>query len=270
MPAETPFGPVATAYSAFRPGYPRRLFDRILAAVPPDRRRCAMDLGAGTGQSARPLLQWFERVIAVEADPRMAEELRRAEPGIEVRNTTAEECGQPPESLDLVTSATAFYWMDGARVLANAARWLRPGGVLAVYRYHIQQGPPEVRAIFDRELTGNWMPFRHPRLLDHGYTRRTLAASAFSNFETHTFGHVIPMTVADILGFIRSTSYGGAYMRTLAHPEAYLRGLEAEFTGAFSGAQSLPITFPVELYLAKKPQEHASRAFFYLLSSVSS
>ena len=104
MASETPFGPVASAYSAFRPAYPQKLYDIIFAAVPPDRRRCAMDLGAGTGQSASPLLQWFERVIAVEADPRMAEELRRAEPRIEVRVITAEECPQPPESLDLVTS----------------------------------------------------------------------------------------------------------------------------------------------------------------------
>jgi SAM-dependent methyltransferase len=253
MSPETPFGPVASAYSAFRPTYPRQLYDIILAAVPPERRLCAMDLGAGTGQSARPLLEWFERVIAVEADARMAEELRRCEPRIEVRVSTAEECQQPPESLDLVTSATAFYWMDGALVLANAARWLRPGGVLAIYRYHIQRGPSAVRAIFDRELTGNWMPFRHPRLLDHDYTRRTLAASPFSSFETHAFEHVIPMTVADILGFIRSTSYGGAYMRALADPEAYLRGLEAEFARAFAGARSVPVTFPVELYLARKP-----------------
>lgn len=253
MPAETPFGPVAPAYSAFRPSYPQRLYDLILVAVPPGRRRCAMDLGAGTGQSAWPLLQWFERVIAVEADPRMAAELRKAEPRIEVRVTSAEECQQPPESLDLITSATAFYWMDGARILANAAHWLRPGGALAAYRYHIQQGPPAVRTIFDRELEGNWMPFRHPRLLDHDYTSRTLAASPFAAFHTHTFGHVIPMTVADILGFIRSTSYGGGYMRTLADPAAYLRGLETEFTRAFAGAPSLPVTFPVELYLARKP-----------------
>jgi len=253
MSSETPFGPVASAYSAFRPTYPQKLYEIILAAVPPDRRRCAMDLGAGTGQSAWPLLQWFERVIAVEADPRMAAELRSSQPRIEVCIGTAEECEQPPESLDLVTSATAFYWMDGGRVLANAARWLRPGGVLAIYRYHIQQGPPAVRAIFDRELEGNWMPFRHPRLLDHDYTRLTLTASPFSRFDTHTFDHVMPMTVADILGFIRSTSYGGAYMRTLADPEAYLRGLETEFTHSFAGAASVPVTFPVELYCARKP-----------------
>jgi hypothetical protein len=61
------------------------------------------------------------------------------------------------------------------------------------------------------------------------------------------------MTVADILGFIRSTSYGGGYMRTLADPEAYLRGLETEFTRAFAGARSLPVTFPVELHVARKP-----------------
>jgi SAM-dependent methyltransferase len=253
MFSQTPFGPVASAYSAFRPTYPRRLYDIILAAVPPDRRRCAMDLGAGTGQSVRPLLEWFERVIAVEADARMAEELRRSDPRIEVRVSTAEECEQPPETVDLLTSATAFYWMDGARVLANAVRWLPPGGVLAIYRYHIQKGPPAVRAIFDRELTGNWMPFRHPRLLDHDYTRRTLADSAFANFETHTFDNVLPMTVGDILGFIRSTSYGGAYLRALVNPEAYLRGLEEEFIRAFAGAPAVPVVFPVELYLARKP-----------------
>lgn len=254
MLLRTPFGPAAAAYRTFRPSYPLELYETILRVLPPGRRACAMDLGAGAGQSARPLLEWFERVIAVEADSRMAAQLAGSEPRIEVRVSSAEECEQSSASVDLVTSATAFYWMDGPRVLANVARWLRPGGALALYRYHIQQGPPAVGAIFERELNGHWLPFRHPRLFDLDYTRRTLAASpVFSDFETHTLQRVIPLRVSDIIGFIHSTSYGGGYLRVLLDPEAYLRGLEAEFTAAFAGAGSVHVTFPLELYLARRP-----------------
>jgi 16S rRNA A1518/A1519 N6-dimethyltransferase RsmA/KsgA/DIM1 with predicted DNA glycosylase/AP lyase activity len=62
------FGQAADTYSAFRLDYPSALFDRILMFLPPERRKCAMDLGAGTGKATITLATHFWRVIAIEPD----------------------------------------------------------------------------------------------------------------------------------------------------------------------------------------------------------
>ncbi|MGH9758333.1 MAG: hypothetical protein ACRD4M_11395, partial [Candidatus Acidiferrales bacterium] len=72
------YGRVAGEYVSYRPEYPLEVFDRILAAIPPNRRGLAMDLGAGTGKAALILSPHFAKLIAVEADPLMAEKLRGA------------------------------------------------------------------------------------------------------------------------------------------------------------------------------------------------
>jgi SAM-dependent methyltransferase len=52
--------------------------------------------------------------------------------GVEVRDGTAEAIGLGDESAGAVTVAQAFHWFDGPRALAEIARVLRPGGVLAL------------------------------------------------------------------------------------------------------------------------------------------
>lgn len=47
------FGLAAEEFQRYRPDYPPELFEHILSWVPGEHRDCAMDLGAGTGKSAR-------------------------------------------------------------------------------------------------------------------------------------------------------------------------------------------------------------------------
>jgi trans-aconitate methyltransferase len=254
MPAafEPKFGQAADEFQRFRPEYPAALFERIVREVPPDRRNCAMDLGAGTGKVTRELVAHFQQVIPVEPDPQMAEKIREQFPGVALRIATAEEFSAPPASADLITIGTAFHWMDGPRVLANAATWLRAGGILAVFDLPFPTMPDPVRVIAKKELKERWAAFRDTRLNKAGRRQDVVrAAAGLRVLEESKFANIVPMSASDLTGFCRSTSYGSAYARSLADPEGYWRELESRFHAAWPDGM-IPVDFSPTLILAKK------------------
>jgi SAM-dependent methyltransferase len=249
---KTQFGLAADEYSVFRPEYPAELFQRILAAVPPDCRGRAMDLGAGTGKSTRALTEYFAEVIAVEPDALMAEKLCASVQKAMVRVGTAEEAQQEPASVDLVTVITALHWMNVPRVIAKVEEWLRPGGILAVSGSEFPRTPDPIRAIIRQEFEHHWDCFRDDRLRRKEFPQSIVRAAAVLRvFEESTIPYALPLTPHEFAGFCRSTSYGNAYGRSLADPEAYWRELESRFRQAWP-QERLDVTFSLWLILAKK------------------
>ena len=125
------FGAAASAYAEHRPGYAEAA---VRWAVDPvrDRRPVRVaDLGAGTGKLTATLVSLGAEVIAVEPDPRMLAELRRAMPAARSVPGSAEEIPLPDASLDAVLAGQAMHWFDMDRALPEIARVLTPGGVLA-------------------------------------------------------------------------------------------------------------------------------------------
>jgi len=68
-------GVAATAYAEHRPDYAQAAVGRALEPAPGPR---VLDLGAGTGKLTATLVALGVEVIAVEPDPAMLTELRRA------------------------------------------------------------------------------------------------------------------------------------------------------------------------------------------------
>ena len=125
------FGAAASAYAEHRPGYAEAA---VRWAVDPvrDRRPVRVaDLGAGTGKLTATLVSLGAEVIAVEPDPRMLAELRRAMPAARSVPGSAEEIPLPDASLDAVLAGQSMHWFDLDRALPEIARVLEPGGVLA-------------------------------------------------------------------------------------------------------------------------------------------
>ncbi|MFD5461787.1 class I SAM-dependent methyltransferase [Kitasatospora sp. NPDC127059] len=126
------FGAAAAAYAEHRPDYAHAAVRWALEAVPgAPRRPRVLDLGAGTGKLTAALVALGAEVIAVEPDPAMLGELRRALPDVRALAGSAEAVPLPDGSVDAVLAGNAMHWFDMAVAGPELARVLVPGGVLA-------------------------------------------------------------------------------------------------------------------------------------------
>jgi SAM-dependent methyltransferase len=136
------FGTDAERYDRARPSYPGALVDRIVAASPgPD----VLDVGCGTGISARLFQAAGCRVLGVDPDDRMASVARQG--GLEVEVAKIEDWDSAGREFDAVIAAQAWHWVDPVAGAAKAAQVLRPGGRLSVF-WNAAQLPPELTAAF--------------------------------------------------------------------------------------------------------------------------
>ena len=92
-----------------------------------------VDLGSGSGLSSRWAASWAGSVVGVEPnrDMRAIAESRPV-PGVSFRTGLSHDTGLPDRSADVVLAVQAMHWMEPGPTLAEVARVLRPGGVLAV------------------------------------------------------------------------------------------------------------------------------------------
>lgn len=127
------FGAIATSYAQHRPDYPEQAvawaLESLSGSAP------VVDLAAGTGKLTEAMLRCgipAAAVLAVEPDDGMRAELSRRLPEIAVRPGSAEQIPAEDGTVDAVLVGQAFHWFEPDRALAEIARVLRPGGVLAV------------------------------------------------------------------------------------------------------------------------------------------
>jgi SAM-dependent methyltransferase len=122
------FGAAATAYAEHRPDYAQTAVRWALERAPGSR---VLDLGAGTGKLTATLVSLGAEVIAVEPDPAMLTELRRALPTVRALPGSAEAVPLPDASVDAVLAGNAMHWFVMNVAGPEIARVLEPGGILA-------------------------------------------------------------------------------------------------------------------------------------------
>jgi ubiquinone/menaquinone biosynthesis C-methylase UbiE len=128
------FGGVAGAYAAARPAYPAELYER-LEELAGRRLEGALvaDVGAGTGIAARQLRDRGARVIAIDPSEGMLAELAASSPGIWAVLGNGNALPLRDRSVDFVTYAQAWHWVDPERAVPEFRRVLRPGGTFAAW-----------------------------------------------------------------------------------------------------------------------------------------
>lgn len=132
------FGDDAASYDRFRPAYPRKLLEQIVANATPG--RPILEIGAGTGKATKALLALGHSVVALEPDRRMAARLAVNCPPARMRieHVELEAAALGFETFDLAVAAQAWHWVDRSVAYDRVADALVPGGALALIWHHPQ------------------------------------------------------------------------------------------------------------------------------------
>ena len=92
----------------------------------------ALDIGAGTGKLTRVLAARYARVIALEPGDELRAILAAQVPCAEALAGVAERIPLADGGVDAVFAGQSFHWFANDVAVAEIARVLRPGGVLAM------------------------------------------------------------------------------------------------------------------------------------------
>lgn len=119
-----------------RPPYPAEVFN-ILAGLVKDELH-VLDVGCGTGNLARRLIERVERIDAVDFSQHMIEQGKRLpngrHPGLRWLYGRVEDVALDPP-YGLVTAGESLHWMDWNIVLPRFYEVLVPGGFLAIIEH---------------------------------------------------------------------------------------------------------------------------------------
>lgn len=215
MKFEDHFSALAETYLKYRPTYPSVLFE-YLASICNDHKQ-AWDCGTGNGQAARFLTEHFDNVFATDASK---EQLAQTSdhPKIMFKNEPAEKVSLINESTDLVTVATAVHWFNFEKFYAEVKRVLKPGGIIAVWGYHLFSITPGVDKLlikYYKEILNNYWPEQF-HFVDSRYADLPFP---FAELIPPNFEMITDWDLNQVAGFLDSWSGTKIYLqKTGNHP----------------------------------------------------
>jgi SAM-dependent methyltransferase len=128
------FGLDPAAYDSARPGHAPRAYDILVERCGLAAGTRVLEVGPGTGQATRRLLDLGARILALEPDPALAAYLEATlGAGIEIRVAALEDAELEAAGYDLAVAASSFHWVDEEVGLARLFAALRPGGWIALW-----------------------------------------------------------------------------------------------------------------------------------------
>jgi SAM-dependent methyltransferase len=247
------FDGVAELYDRIRPRYPAALFAELFSRIPahPD----VIEVGPGTGQATRSLLERGARVTAVELGPHLAKLLRRnlgSRQDLEIIVSSFETVDLPRHSFDAVVAATAYHWVTAPDNLERPSELLRPGGWLTLIdTVHVAAATDHgfferVQPIYDRYgKTEGYLP---PPAPDHATNQLLTGLERSALYEkTALFRYRWDQTyeTADFADLLRSYSTSQA-MEADAR-EALITEISACIDGEFNGRVTRPLVITLTM-----------------------
>jgi SAM-dependent methyltransferase len=232
------FDRAAVEYERARPGYPPGVLDVLPLADDAE----VLDLGAGTGKLTRVLTQRYRRVVAVEPLDGMRAILEQVVPAAESMPGSAELIPLPDGSVDGVFAGQAFHWFSNDEAVAEIARVLRPGGVLAlIWNEPVDPSPlPEPYRAYLHTLHAPALAAVQsgPSLSE------TLAPGPFGELQEANAEHEQVQDRAGVLAFAQSVSW--VAHRPEEEREQIMRDLDALLpAGPFTFRMSAGVTWAV-------------------------
>jgi SAM-dependent methyltransferase len=204
------FDGLADLYDRFRPDYPEAAISYLVA-------RCRLkpgcrlvDVGCGTGISARQFTAFGLNVIGIEPNVdmrRQAEQVVVPTGGLapDYRVGKAEATGLPEAAADVVLAAQAFHWFDAEPALQEFLRILKPGGWLALIWNERDRRDPFTREY--GQILQQHSVSASADASQSDYGQHLLRCPYYTNRERVEFPHGQELDFDSLLGRCFSTSF---------------------------------------------------------------
>ncbi len=232
----------SASYAEFRPRYPAALFAWL--ARLPTARGMAWDVATGSGQAATMLAAHFERVIASDASVAQLRARSRAS-GVYYLAEQGEVSAVRSRRADLVTVAQGYHWLDHPRFHAEVDRVLVPGGAFAVWCYGVLHVDPDIEAAMARFYDGTvgaYWPKERVHV-EQGYRHYEIP---IAEVPAPPLSIESRLTLPQLLGYVRSWSAVGRYMKANGHDPVPALGEQlAEHWG--DPARPRPVVWPIAM-----------------------
>jgi ubiquinone/menaquinone biosynthesis C-methylase UbiE len=205
----------AESYDRYRPHPPDALLELLTRLAGVERPALVVDLGSGTGLSARAWTGRADRVVGIEPDDAMRAVAEERGCGVEYVAAGASATGLPDGCADIVTCSQSLHWMELEPTFAEVGRILPSGGVFAAYDYDMTPlVDPEIDSAFDevangavalRQTTGRISPWTaRPAHMKREHLAAMRASGAF-HYVRELVLHSVEQGDADrLLGLVRS------------------------------------------------------------------
>jgi ubiquinone/menaquinone biosynthesis C-methylase UbiE len=202
------FSKHSRVYAAFRPTYPKELYDFIFSHT--QQREAALDCATGNGQVAGYLANHFSRVYATDISKQQIEQAAPVS-NIIYSVSPAEKTPFENHTFDLITVGQAIHWFNRTEFYDEVKRVGKPGAVLAVWGYSLLTINPEIDVLisdFYFNVVGTyWDDAR--RLVEQRYQTIDFP---FEEFSAPEFFINVRWTIEHLHGYLESWSATQRYI----------------------------------------------------------
>jgi SAM-dependent methyltransferase len=226
------FTGLSERYAQHRPSYPAAAVDCIIDHCALGQRSLMLDVGCGTGISARLFAGRGMRVIGVEPNAEMraaAEAVPSGNPArVAYQAGTAEDTGLPAGIADAVLAAQSFHWFQSEAAMREFHRLLKPEGwAILMWNQRDEHDPftAAYGAIIRSTREGAVVEGRD----EQQYGMVLLESPLFREGESRSFGNEQVLDAEGLLGRAFSASYAPREPAQATQWSAKLRAIFQEF-----------------------------------------
>jgi SAM-dependent methyltransferase len=195
------FSSHASQYAAFRPTYPKELYDFIFSQLKDF--DSAWDAGTGNGQVARDLSKRFKKIFATDISDKQIENAVQAENIF--YSVAGETTSFLNKSFDLICVAQAIHWFDRAKFYEEVKRVAKPDALLAIWGYGLLSIDAEIDKHikdFYTNIVGSYWD-KERKLIDEEY--KTIAFP-FKEISSPPFEFSFQWTLPELHGYLTTWS----------------------------------------------------------------